>query len=104
MSRRTPTPVPGRQHLMVLVAITALLALFGPGAGAQTFTTLLQLTQALATNQVAIGKLDLKATVCAASRPKMGVLIVQDASGVELLQLGDLPRNFQPGERIQIQS
>jgi signal transduction histidine kinase len=78
--------------------------MFGPAAGAQTFTTLQQLTQALATNQVVIGKLDLEATVCAASDARMGVLIVHDASGVELLQLGDLQKDFQPGERIRIQS
>ena len=68
MSRRIPTPAPGRYHLIILAAITLLFAMFGPVAGAQTFTTLQQLTQALATNQVVIGKLDLEATVCASSR------------------------------------
>ncbi len=45
---------------------------------------------------------NLEVTVCAASRPKIGVLIVQDATGIELLQLGNFGRTIQPGERIRI--
>jgi hypothetical protein len=41
-------------------------------------------------------------TVCAASRPKVGVLIVQYATGVELLQIGNFARDIQPGEQIRI--
>jgi hypothetical protein len=104
MARRNPNPAAIRFHLIILVTIASLFATFGSIASAQIFTNLHQLTQVLATNQVVIGKLDLEATVCAASGTRMGVLIMHDASGVELLQLGDLQSDFQPGERIRIQS
>jgi len=44
----------------------------------------------------------LEVTVCAASRPEIGVLIVQDDSGVELLEMGNFEREVRPGERIRI--
>lgn len=71
-------------------------------ASAEPITNLHQLTQALRfvtrTNQ----DVDLEATVCAASRPELGVLIVKDESGVELLHLGEFPQDIVAGTRIRI--
>ena len=74
--------------MVVLLALALLAIKFALPAGAQTITNLHQLTQALNSNQQTNGDVDIEATVCAASRPKVGVLIVQDETGVELLQMG----------------
>lgn len=71
-------------------------------AGAQTITNLHQLTLALNFLSRTNRDIQLDVTVCAASRPEVGVLIVQDDSGVELLQMGDFQRVIRPGERIRI--
>jgi signal transduction histidine kinase len=65
-------------------------------------TNLQQLTRLMAGQQRAQVDLQLEFTVCAASSPKAGVLIAQDYSGVELLQLGDFGREIRPGERLLI--
>ena len=70
--------------------------------GAQTITNLHQLTQAFSSSQQINRDVDVEATVCSASRPKVGVLIVQDETGVELLQVGDFGRDIAPGEQIRI--
>ena len=75
---------------------------FASTAGAQAITNLHQLTQALNSGQQTNRDVDLAVTVCAASRPKVGVLIVQDETGVEQLQLGGFDREISPGERIRI--
>jgi signal transduction histidine kinase len=72
-------------------------------AAAQAITNLQQLTQALNSEQQVYREVHLKMTVCAASRPQVGVLIVQDETGVELLEIGDFGREILPGERISIQ-
>jgi len=87
----------------LIVLASALLAMaFASPAGAQAITNLHELTQALDSHQQVSGDVDITATVCAASRPKVGVLIVQDETGVELLQLGGFDREISPGERIRI--
>ena len=69
---------------------------------AQSITNLNQLTRTASVGQQIVTSVNLDVTVCATSSSKVGVLIVEDASGVELLQVGDFGRNFRPGERIQI--
>jgi len=86
----------------VWLAVASLALTLACGIEAQTITNLHQLTQALSSSPRATRDVDLNVTVCAASRPKVGVLIVQDMSGVELLQLGDFARDIQPGEQIRI--
>ncbi|MDR3459751.1 MAG: ATP-binding protein [Verrucomicrobiae bacterium] len=71
-------------------------------ARAQAITNLHQLTQTLNSNPEINGDVDLEATVCDASRPKVGVLVVRDETGVELLQVGDFGREIVPGEQIRI--
>ena len=72
-------------------------------ARTQTITNLQQLTQVLDFLQRTNRDVRLEVTVCAASRPEIGVLIVQDDSGVELLEMGSFEREVRPGERIRIQ-
>lgn len=74
------------------------------GATAQVITTLQQLTLLTATNQQLVRAVNLEVTVCAASRPELGVVIVQDESGTELLQIPPPPAPLGPGERIVLQS
>ena len=71
-------------------------------AGAQTITNLHQLTQALESSPRINRDVDFEATVCTASRPDVGVLIAQDETGVELLELDGFDRELIPGERIRI--
>ena len=86
-----------------LVWFTLALMLAAGSASAQAITNLQQLTQTLNSQQRVISEVHLEVTVCAASRPKVGVLVVQDETGVELLELGDFGREILPGERIRIQ-
>ena len=97
---------PSRRHSrfgLALLAVCWLMVLsVAPAAAAQPVKDLHQLTQALEHKSALSRSVDLDVVVCAASRAKVGALIVQDATGVALLQLGDLGRDIQPGERIRI--
>ena len=48
--------------------------------------------------------MSLKGTVCAASRLEVGAVILQDVSGVELLQIDHCPIEFRPGDEIFIEA
>jgi len=87
---------------MVVLALISLAMASASTAGAQAITNLHQLTQALSSSQQTNQDVDLAVTVCAASRPKVGVLTVQDETGFELLQIGDFGREIVPGEQIRI--
>jgi len=76
--------------------------IFFQGANAQVIRNLRQLARASDSPQPITRDVDLEVTVCAASRPKVGVLIVQDETGVELLQVGDFKRDLHPGDQISI--
>jgi signal transduction histidine kinase len=96
-----------REYFQIAVAVQVLALVwpataFGSTLMAQSITNLHQLTQALNSNQQINGDVDIEATVCAASRPKVGVMIVQDETGVELLQISGFDREIFPGERICI--
>lgn len=86
----------------VLLGVIFLVALFSRGAETPVITNLHQLTQVLVSRQQIICEVDLEVTVCAASRSKVGVLIAQDGTGFELLQLGSFDREIFPGERLRI--
>ena len=87
---------------IVLLAIASLMLTAAQTLDAQVVTNLSQLTQAISSSQQMGLDVDLRVTVCAASRPKVGVLIVQDDTGVQLLQVGDFGRDIQPGEQVRI--
>jgi signal transduction histidine kinase len=73
-------------------------------AGDQSpITNLLQLTQVMNSESKVYRDVELNVVVCAASKPEIGVLIVQDETGVELLELGDFGWEIFPGEKIRIQ-
>lgn len=76
-----------------------------PGAAndATTLTNLAQLTRALGSEERLYRSIRLEGVVCASSRPGLGVLVVQDATGVELLELGRRAEEIAPGERIRIE-
>lgn len=75
----------------------------GAVADDSTITNLLQLTRVVNSERRVICDVQLSATVCAVSRPKVGVLVVQDATGTELLELGDFENEILPGDVIQLQ-
>ena len=55
------------------------------------------------TNARAYRDFRLDVLVCAASRPKVGVYIVQDSTGVEVLELEAQQENIIPGDEIRIE-
>ncbi len=69
----------------------------------ELITTLQQLTHSVASRNHLKADVDLEVTVCSASSREIGVLIVRDETGVELLQVGPLETNVQPGDRLRIQ-
>jgi len=69
-----------------------------------TITNLAQLWRAFGSEERIYGNLRLEVVVCASSRPELGVVVAQDATGVELLELGHCLEELPPGERIQIQA
>lgn len=72
--------------------------------GPVVITNLLQLSASLnPTNTHVYGDLHLEVLVCAASRPKIGVFIVQDATSVEVLELDTPKEKILPGDRIRIE-
>ena len=72
-------------------------------AGLTTITNLAQLTSSLALQSRLSCNVRLEGIVCAASKPSLGVLVMQDDTGVELLELGCRPEQFTPGDRIRIE-
>ena len=68
-----------------------------------TITNLAQLTRALSSQERLYCNVRLEGVVCASSKPGMGVLVVQDATGVELLELGHRAEQIAPGDRIRIE-
>jgi signal transduction histidine kinase len=68
-----------------------------------TITNIAQLTRALSTEQRLYRSLRLEAVVCSASKSGRGVVVAQDGTGVELLQLGRQTEEIVPGEKIRIE-
>ena len=62
-----------------------------------------QLCAAIDSEERLYCNLRLDVTVCAASKPEMGVIVVQDATGIELLELGHRQEPLAPGDRILIE-
>jgi hypothetical protein len=67
-----------------------------------TITNLLQLTRSLNHDERVICGVDIEAVVCAASESSMGVAILQDETGVELVELGSRQPQISPGQKIRI--
>jgi len=89
--------------LIARLAFLLLVTLSVVSAAGATITNLAQLTQAVDSDHQMLHSVQLVVTVCSASQPKVGVLVVQDATGVELLEVGNFGRVILPGERILIQ-
>ena len=88
----------GRRVALALILMASVVP-----AWSQAITNLQQLTRALDAEPQAYHDVNLDVTVCAASRPQVGVLIAQDDSGVELLELGNFKSELRPGDRLRIQ-
>jgi signal transduction histidine kinase len=73
-----------------------------PVAEQPVITNLLQLTRISISERRALCDVQLDAVVCAASRPKVGVIIVRDDSGTELLEVGDFTQEIKPGDIIHL--
>jgi signal transduction histidine kinase len=92
---------PGRKFFLFAAMLPLMASAFS--VQAQVIANLQQLTQALSSKPHLNRDVRLEATVCAASRPEIGVLIVRDDTGVELLEVGNFGREIFPGEKIRIQ-
>lgn len=104
MTARRHHRIQGSLLLPLVLLTTAWLALaFATNVRAVTITNLQQLTQALSAEERITCDVDIEVTVCSMSRPETGVLIVQDKTGTELLELDSFDPAIQPGERIRIQ-
>jgi signal transduction histidine kinase len=68
-----------------------------------TITNLAQLTRAVSTERRLYRSVRLEAVVCSTSQSGRGVVVVQDGTAVELLQLGRRSEQFVPGEKIRIE-
>ena len=66
-------------------------------------TNLLQLVRLLNTGDRVVRDVQLDATVCAASDPAIGVMILQDATDTALLELGSGVPEVSPGDRIRLE-
>ena len=97
----------GNHHnlgIRITVTVILLLLVFLLGGHAQAITNLQQLTQMLDAQERRTRNVDLEVVVCSASRPMVGVLAVQDATGVELLEIGDFGKAILPGEKIRLKA
>jgi signal transduction histidine kinase len=115
MPRHSSHPCPHRPPgaRCFLAGLVSLLSFFWlayapPGAAAEpvsiTITNLEQLQAAVGSGRSVIAAVRLEATVCEASQPEMGAVIVQDQTGVQLLELGESAPQVRPGEVIRIEA
>ena len=72
--------------------------------GSGTITNLLQLSASLSSTNIHLYRdISLDVLVCAASRPEVGVFIVQDPTTFDVLELGVGKDRILPGDRIRIE-
>ena len=68
----------------------------------QQFTNLVDIVEKARTTYHFYGNVHLLATVCAASPANTGIVVAQDATATEVLDLGPQTQDFVPGEQIFI--
>ncbi len=97
--------------LLLLLATTAAFAAVAQNSysaesftQSPTITNLHQLTQSLDADERVIRNVDLEATVAAASDPSVGAVILQDATGMELVEWGRNQPRVSPGEKIHLRA
>ena len=66
-------------------------------------TTLLELAQTIERQERVVRDLRLEGTVCASTDPGDGVIILQDATSVQLIEWGEDQPKVVPGEKIRIE-
>lgn len=72
-------------------------------AATETITNLRQLVRALEAEPRIVRDIHLTVTVCAASRPEIGIVVARDETCLELLELGSQTQAMLPGDLIEIQ-
>ncbi len=72
-------------------------------ADSPSFRTLAQITDTLTRQERVCGNVSLDVVVCAATRPELGIVLVADNSGFELLELGRQPGAFATGQRLHLE-
>ncbi len=73
------------------------------GTNPPPVTTLLELVRTVNAEAHAAREIRIEATVCAATDPALGVLILQDDSDVALIELGNEQPNVSVGDRVRIE-
>jgi signal transduction histidine kinase len=86
----------------VLRVALLLSAVIPQRAAAETITNLAQLVRTMDAEPRVVSDIHLNVTVCAASRPEIGVVVARDATGAELLELGPRAQAILPGDKIRI--
>jgi signal transduction histidine kinase len=94
---------------LILPLIFFVLCVTAPSRGADgsdllVITNLAALSGAVASGNHMICGLQMEVVVCASSRAEVGALIVQDGSGVEVLQLDDMASRPNPGDVIRLEA
>jgi len=94
-----------RLVLLLLAAVTwSAVAQSSAPPAVSPVTNLLQLVELLNREERVVRDVRLEATVCSASDPSVGVLVLKDASDTELVQLGAGLPKLSAGERIRIEN
>lgn len=73
-----------------------------PVAGSAPVTNILQVTESVDRDGSLVCDLDLHAIVYAASDRTIGVAVLQDSTGIELVELGNDEPQLYPGEKIRL--
>ncbi len=100
--------VGGLARILLLISVARTGAQSSPLSGmaedgSPTITNLAQLTHALSSAERLRCSVRLEGVVCAASRPELGIVVVRDGTGVEMLELGHRAGEIPAGERIRIE-
>ena len=88
--------------LILLVLGCGTWRILGADSSPARFTNLQQVVRALNSANRLTGDVQLTVTVCAASNPDSGIVVVRDDTAVALLDLGPQPEALIPGEQIII--
>ncbi|HWD18172.1 MAG TPA: ATP-binding protein [Verrucomicrobiae bacterium] len=96
-------PQAARHAGQILLGLLALGGAFSSTAASPAITNLSALTEALRYGRSGNHDIALDVVVCAESRSDLGVMIVQDQTGTELLELGKFDPEIRAGERVHIE-
>jgi hypothetical protein len=95
----------GGGFIIAWILVSGIIAAIIPARAqaADSITNVAQLTQALNLRNQLVGNLELDGTVYAYNT-NTGALILQDATGAELLEMDDLKDDLKPGDLVHIEA